>query len=129
MVRWTGQSPLSYAFARQGGYKPKMPLLLVAKGRKSGRDRAVALAYFQIAGKLLLVGSNAGSATEPQWVGNLRANPRATVFIARKPRPVVARIAAGEERRGLWDALVAIAPTYAEFQAMTTREIPLVILE
>jgi deazaflavin-dependent oxidoreductase (nitroreductase family) len=130
MVRWTGDSPLSRAFARQGGYKdPRMPLLLVAKGRKSGKNRGTVLSYFEIDGKLLVVGSAGGSPTEPQWVGNLRANPDATVYIKRRPRRVKARIAAGEERRMLWEKLTADVPTYAGFQAGVEREIPLVILD
>jgi deazaflavin-dependent oxidoreductase (nitroreductase family) len=130
MVRWTGDSPLSRLFARQGGYQdPRMPLLLVAKGRKSGKNRATVLSFFEIDGKLLVVGSAGGSPIEPQWVGNLRANPDATIYIARKPRRVRARIAAGDERRSLWEALVASVPTYAGFQAGVAREIPLVILD
>jgi deazaflavin-dependent oxidoreductase (nitroreductase family) len=129
MLRWTGDSPLTRLFAKQGGYKPKMPLLLVAKGRKSGKKRAVALAYFEIDGKLLLVGSAGGSPTEPDWVRNLRANADATIYIDRKPRPVKARIAHGDERHALWETLAAAVPTYAEFQARVEREIPLVILD
>lgn len=129
MMRWTGDSPLSRLFAKQGGFKNvRPPLLLVVRGRKSGKDRATVLSYFDIEGGLLVVGSNAGSSGEPQWVGNLRADPNATIYINRKPRQVRARIAAGEERRKLWDDLIAIAPTYAGFQALTDREIPLVVL-
>jgi len=129
MVRWTGDSPLSRVFAKQGGYKnPRPPLLLVVRGRKSGKERATVLSYFDIDGGLLLVGSNAGKPAEPQWVANLRANPDATIYINRKPRRVKARIAAGEERRVLWEELIASVPTYAAFQTMTEREIPLVVL-
>jgi deazaflavin-dependent oxidoreductase (nitroreductase family) len=129
MVRWTGDSPLSRVFARGGGYKPRMPLLLVAKGRKSGKDRMTVLAYFEIDGKLLVVGSAGGSPSEPQWVANLRAHPEATFYIHRKPRRVTARFTAGEEYRTLWDRLVADVPTYAGFQAAIQREIPLVVLD
>jgi deazaflavin-dependent oxidoreductase (nitroreductase family) len=129
MVRWTGQSPLTLAFAKQGGYEPKMPLLLVTKGRKTGKKRATVLAYFEVGGKLLVVGSAGGSPTEPHWVGNLRADPEVSITINRKRRRATARIAGGEERRALWDALIADVPTYAQFQAGIQREIPLVILE
>jgi deazaflavin-dependent oxidoreductase (nitroreductase family) len=128
MVRWTGDSPLCHVFAKQGGFEAKIPLLLVVKGRKSGKDRATVLSFFEFDGQLLVVGSSGGSPVEPQWVKNLRVNPDATIYIARKPRRVRARIAAGEERRALWDRLTAIAPTYAGFQAHIEREIPLVIL-
>jgi deazaflavin-dependent oxidoreductase (nitroreductase family) len=128
MVRWTGDSPLTRVFAKEGGYTPRMPLLLVAKGRKTGKNRAAVLSYFEIDGHLLVVGSSGGSPVEPRWVGNLRANPDATIYVERKPRRVKARIAFGDERRALWDKLKAITPVYDEFQAQIAREIPLVIL-
>jgi len=130
MVRWTGKSPLSAVFAWQAGIKNESQnLALVTRGRKSGKRRTVALSYFEIDGHRLVVGSAGGSPTDPQWVANLRANPDATVYIARKPRRVKARIAAGAERQAIWEKLSAQVPTYAQYQAQVSREIPLVILE
>ena len=60
---------------------------------------------------------------------NLRANPNVTIYIQRKPRPVKARIAGGEERAALWGKLISTVPTYADYQKLTTREIPLVVFE
>jgi deazaflavin-dependent oxidoreductase (nitroreductase family) len=130
MVRWTGSSPMSAVFAYQNGIKNESrTLVLVVKGRKSGKKRSVALAYFGIDDHLLVVGSAGGNPIDPQWVTNLRVNPDATVYIARKARRVTARISTGEERRGLWEKLAAQVPTYAHYQAQVIREIPLLILE
>jgi deazaflavin-dependent oxidoreductase (nitroreductase family) len=130
MVRWTGWSPLSAAFARQAGIRNESRnLALVMRGRKSGRKRTVALSYFEIDGHMLVVGSGGGAPEDPQWVRNLRADPNATIYIARKPCHVTARIAAGAERQAIWDKLVSQVPTYAGYQAGVVREIPLVILE
>jgi deazaflavin-dependent oxidoreductase (nitroreductase family) len=130
MVRWTGSSPLSAVFAYQNGIKNESrTLVLVVQGRKTGRKRSVALAYFEIDGHLLVVGSAGGSPVDPQWVTNLRANPDATIYIARKARRVTARISAGEERQEIWEKLAVQVPTYAHYQTQVTREIPLVILE
>lgn len=129
MVRWTGISPLCRVFARMGGFEPRPALLLEVKGRKSGRIRASALPYFEIDGRLFVVGSRGGGPVDPQWVTNLRADPNATITVARKPRRVKARIAAGDERRALWETLVGQVPTYAHYQTLTTREIPLVIFD
>ena len=130
MVRWAGWSPLSAVFARQAGIKNESrTLALVVKGRKSGKKRSVALAWFEIGGHLLVVGSAGGAPEDPQWVRNLRADPNATIYIARKPRRVTARIAEGTERQAIWDILSVQVPTYAHYQAQVTREIPLVILE
>jgi deazaflavin-dependent oxidoreductase (nitroreductase family) len=130
MVRWTGGSPLSALFARNAGIKNESrTLVLVVKGRKTGKKRSVALAYFEVNGHLLVVGSAGGSPIDPQWVTNLRANPDATIYVARKARRVTTRISIGEERRGIWEKLAAQVPTYAHYQAQVIREIPLVILE
>ncbi len=130
MVRWSGASPLSAVFAWQAGIKNESrTLALVTKGSKIGRTRTVALAWFEIDGHLLVVGSAGGSPSDPHWVRNLRADPSATIYIARKPRRVTARIAAGAERQAIWDILSIQVPTYARYQAQVTREIPLVILE
>jgi deazaflavin-dependent oxidoreductase (nitroreductase family) len=130
MVRWAGMSPLSAVFAWQAGIKNESrTLALVTKGRKTGRRRTVALAWFEIGGQMLVVGSAGGAPEDPQWVRNLRAEPNATIYIGRKPRRVTARIAAGAERRAIWDKLSVQVPTYAGYQAGVAREIPLVILE
>jgi len=130
MVRWAGWSPLSAVFARQAGIKNESrTLALVVKGRKSGKKRSVALAWFEIGGHLLVVGSAGGAPEDPQWVRNLRADPNAIIYIARKPRRVTARIAEGTERQAIWDILSVQVPTYAGYQAGVAREIPLVILE
>src|ERR1700722_201288 len=42
-------------------------------GAKSGEPRVSPLAYFRIDGKLLIIGSFAGSDVNPGWVHNLRA--------------------------------------------------------
>jgi len=131
MVRWTGISPLCIHFAKVNNYPDgaRPPLLLVVKGRKSGKKRANVLPYFEIDDHFFIVGSMGGAPVDPQWVTNLRADPNATIYVHRKPRPVKARVSTGEERKSLWDKLVKLVPTYAEYQSLTTREIPLVILE
>ena len=130
MVRRAGWSPLSAVFAWQAGIKNESRnLALVTRGRKSGKKRTVALSYFEIGGHMLIVGSAGGAPQEPQWVRNLRADPHATIYIARKPRRITARIAEGAERQAIWARLSVQVPTYAQYQIDAGREIPLVILE
>lgn len=130
MVRRTGWSPLSVVFAQGAGIKNESRnLALVTRGRKSGKRRTVALSWFEIDGHMLVVGSAGGAPEDPQWVRNLRADPNATIYIARKPRRVTARIAAGAERQAIWNKLASQVPTYAGYQAGVMRAIPLVILE
>lgn len=129
-VRWFAISPLSKAYAKASGIQDRgRYLLLVTKGRTSGKKRATSLSYFEIDGHLLVVGSGGGAPVDPHWVRNLRADPNVTIYVDRKARRVRARIPTGEEHAGLWTKLVAGVPTYIELQSQTTREIPLVIFE
>lgn len=129
LVKWTGHSLMNRIFAKNEGYAPHPALLLVTRGNKTGQLREVAIPYFQLDGKLMVVGSRGGMPEDPFWVKNMRSNPEATIYIHRKERRVRARIAQGEERKALWPQLVDIVPTYARYQANTTREIPVVILD
>jgi len=129
LVRWCGESLLNRVFARQAGFAPQPALLLETRGRKSGERRQAVLPWFRIDGKLVVVGSKGGMPTDPAWVGNLRAAAQVAVYIDRKRHAARARIATGEERAGLWAELTKRVPTYAHYQSLTTREIPVVILE
>ena len=129
LVRWTGESLLNRVFARQAGFAPQPALLLETRGHSSGTPRRAVLPWFRIDGKLMVVGSKGGMPTDPAWVMNLRANPEVAVYIGRKRHAARARISAGEERAALWAELTQRVPTYAHYQSLTTREIPVVILE
>src|SRR5271170_5441143 len=66
-------------------------LLLTTTGAKSGQPRVSPLAYFRIDGKLLIIGSYAGSDVNPAWVHNLRAHPAARVEIGNESSDVTGR--------------------------------------
>ncbi len=99
-------------------------LLLTTTGAKSGQPRVSPLAYFRIDGKLLIIGSFAGSDVNPAWVHNLRANPAARVEIGNESSDVTARELPSGERDELFGQITAAAPGFAEYQAKTTRVIP-----
>ncbi|MDM4141289.1 MULTISPECIES: nitroreductase family deazaflavin-dependent oxidoreductase [Mycobacterium] len=100
-------------------------LLLHTTGAKSGQPRVSPLAYFDIDGRLVIIGSFAGAPKDPAWVHNLRANPRARVEIGRDAFDVAARELPADERAALFDKVTAAAPGFAEYQAKTSRVIPL----
>jgi deazaflavin-dependent oxidoreductase (nitroreductase family) len=104
-------------------------LLLTTTGAKSGRPRVSPLAYFRIDGKLLIIGSFAGSDVNPAWVHNLRANPAARVEIGNDSSDVTARELPSGERDELFGQIAAAAPGFAEYQAKTTRVIPVFELQ
>lgn len=100
-------------------------LLLHTTGAKSGQPRVSPLAYFHIDNKLIVIGSFAGAPVSPAWVHNLRANPSARVEIGTDAFDVTARELPTDERDGLFDKVTAAAPGFAEYQAKTSRVIPL----
>jgi deazaflavin-dependent oxidoreductase (nitroreductase family) len=104
-------------------------LLLTTTGAKSGQPRLSPLAYFRVDGKLLIIGSFAGADVNPGWVHNLRANPSAHVEIGSESWDVVARELPAAEREELFSTITAAAPGFADYQAKTTRVIPVFELQ
>ena len=100
-------------------------LLLHTTGAKSGQPRMSPLAYLPVDGKILIVGSKAGAPTHPDWVHNLRANPKAHIEIGTDAYDVVARELPDDEREATYPLITAVAPVFAEYQAKTSRVIPL----
>jgi deazaflavin-dependent oxidoreductase (nitroreductase family) len=104
-------------------------LLLTTTGRKSGAELTLPLIYGRDAERVVIVASRGGAPDHPTWYKNLAANPRVRVQIAAEKFAARARTATGEERVRLWRAMTKIWPAYDEYQAKTTREIPVVVLE
>ena len=104
-------------------------LLLTTTGAKSGQPRVSPLAYLRVDGKLLIIGSFAGADFNPAWVHNLRANRSARVEIGNESSDVTARELPPAERDELFPKITAVAPGFAEYQAKTTRIIPVFELQ
>ncbi|ORV84463.1 nitroreductase family deazaflavin-dependent oxidoreductase [Mycolicibacterium iranicum] len=100
-------------------------LLLHTTGAKSGKSRLSPLAYLMIDGKMIIVGSYAGAPKHPAWVHNLRANPKAYIEIGTEAYDVAVRELPENERNATYPKLIELAPVFAEYQAKTTRPIPL----
>jgi len=114
---------------RLGGKVKKAPVLLLDHvGRKSGAKRTAPVLYLENGEDLVIVGSRGGSDAPPAWWLNLKDSPRTSVLVGRERRDVVARQATPEEREALWPRLVAMYADYADYQARTEREIPVIIL-
>ena len=100
-------------------------LLLHTTGAKSGLPRLAPLAYLTIDGRMIIVGSKAGSDTNPDWVHNLRANPRAHVEVGIEEFDVTAHELPADDREAVFEKIVAAAPGFGEYQQKTRRVIPL----
>jgi deazaflavin-dependent oxidoreductase (nitroreductase family) len=112
-----------------GPFEGATLLLLTSTGAKSGQPRLAPLAYLTIDGKMIIIGSKAGADTNPDWVHNLRANPSAHVEVGAETYDVTARELPAAERDEVFAKIVAVAPGFGEYQAKTTRVIPLFELQ
>ena len=106
-----------------------MQIKLTTTGRRSGELRQVTLYAWADGDRLVIVGSWGGAATDPDWVRNLRAEPRATVKMGRDLREVRAYEVNGTERERLWMLVCEAFPLYATYQRRTNRVIPLFVLK
>lgn len=104
-------------------------LLLTTTGRRSHRRRTAPVLYLRRGEDLVVIGSNAGNANAPAWALNLEAHPEATVEIGGETRAVRARIAEGDERTELWNAMSEQYSGFEHYRERTTRDIRVFVLE
>jgi len=103
-------------------------LLLTHTGARTGARYTSPLAYLPDRERLVVFAANGGRSTNPGWYHNLVAYPEAVVEVGSESFPVVASLLDGDERERVWAAQVAVAPHFADFQAQTSRTIPVVAL-
>jgi deazaflavin-dependent oxidoreductase (nitroreductase family) len=104
-------------------------LLLTTTGAKSGRTYLNPLAAFEEDGRLYVVASKAGSPRNPDWYHNLVANPTVTVEHDGDTFEATPRVLPDDERDPLFARIVEAATQFGEYQAKTSRKIPLVELQ
>ncbi|HUB75009.1 MAG TPA: nitroreductase family deazaflavin-dependent oxidoreductase [Solirubrobacteraceae bacterium] len=112
-----------------GPFEGAQLLLLTSTGAKSGQPRTTPVVYLEDGENLVIFASKAGAPTDPAWYRNLLADPSASVEVGTDTLTVRARVAEGEERERLYARQVARMPQFADYQAKTTRRIPVVVLE
>jgi len=103
-------------------------MLLTTTGRTSGLPRTVPLIYLENGEDLVVVASKGGMSKHPVWYLNLEANPEATVEIGRRRLSLRARRVTDEEKAELWPRLLEVYQDYGDYQARTSRNIPVVVL-
>ena len=105
-----------------------MQIKLTTTGRKTGKLRTTTLYAWERDDDLIVVGSWGGRPRDPDWAGNLRAEPMATVNRGKESFEVEARELHGREHELAWDLVVDRFPLYASYQRKTERRIPLYVL-
>jgi deazaflavin-dependent oxidoreductase (nitroreductase family) len=116
---------------RVGGMFEGAPLLLLHHvGARTGTERVSPLMYQAVNGGFAIFASKAGAETNPDWFHNLLTNPQTKVEVGVDTKPVLARVADGEEHDLIWEQQKQAWPQFAEYERKTTRDvIPVVVLE
>ncbi|MGD9891139.1 MAG: nitroreductase family deazaflavin-dependent oxidoreductase [Dehalococcoidia bacterium] len=113
-----------------GGPFAGAPMLLLATtGAKSGAPRTSPLVYLSDGDRFIIFASKGGAPNNPDWYHNLVAHPETTVEVGTETIPVTAVVINGEERDRLYAAQAALRPAFADYEAKTTRTIPVVALQ
>ena len=108
-----------------------LPCIIVTHvGNKTGATRKIPLMRVKVEEGYVLIGSMGGQPKNPVWVYNLRANPDVqirdqTVVTEMRVREVTDE----QERERMWAASAQAYPPYDDYQAKTTRKIPVFIAE
>src|SRR5215813_8226380 len=108
-----------------------LPVIIVThRGNKTGAIRKTPLMRVTDGPNYVLVGSVGGAPKNPVWVYNLRANPEVELRDLTVAQPMKVReVTDDKERARLWKLAVAAFPPYEEYQAKTSRQIPLFVAE
>ncbi|NED97754.1 nitroreductase family deazaflavin-dependent oxidoreductase [Phytoactinopolyspora alkaliphila] len=113
-----------------GGDFEGTPMVLVTTtGVKTGLPRTSPLVYTRDGDRLVVIASNGGADKHPSWYTNLRANPIVTVEVGEDTFEAKAIVAEGAERDRLFDAQAELIPGFRDYEAATSRVIPVVTLE
>jgi deazaflavin-dependent oxidoreductase (nitroreductase family) len=103
-------------------------VIFTTRGQRSGKVRKTPVMRVEHDGEYALVASKGGAPDNPVWYYNLVAYPD-EVMLQDGPEPfdVTVRQISGDERAKWWERAVQAFPPYAEYQVMTTRDIPVFV--
>lgn len=113
-----------------GPFEGARLLLLTTIGARSGAPHTTPVGYLPDGGERILVIASAGGAPHhPDWFHNLVANPRVKVENGVFTYDAEAVVLEGAERDRAFARAVETDPGWADYQAKTTRVIPVVALQ
>jgi deazaflavin-dependent oxidoreductase (nitroreductase family) len=116
-------------FGPRGELEVGVPcLVLTTTGRRSGKLRRNALIYVQDGDDYVIVASYGGRPSHPLWYRNLVDDPSAKIQVGAETLDVTARTMSPEEKAVFWPQVVEVYAPYADYQAKTDRDIPVVRL-
>ncbi len=106
-----------------------LPVIIVTmRGRKSQKIRKAPVMRVEYNNQYAIVASKGGSETHPEWYYNLLAYPdEVQIQDGAAKFPVSIRELVDDERILWWERAVTAYPPYKEYQAKTTRLIPVIL--
>lgn len=115
---------------RVGGNFEGAPLLLLHHvGARSGQERVNPMMYQAVGDSFAVFASAAGADKNPDWYHNLRAHPEARIEVGTETLEVTARVLDPDQREPVWETQKSRYPGFADYEAKTTRVIPVVMLD
>ncbi len=114
---------------RVGGNFAGAPVLLLSTtGRKSGRTYTNPMMYLPVGDDVAVFASKSGADTDPDWYLNLVEHPTVTVELGAQKYQATAIPVEGLERDRIYAEQAAAYPGFAEYEAKTSRVIPVIRL-
>ncbi len=114
----------------EGGTLMDKPVIIVStRGRHSGKVRKTPLMRVEDNGTYAVIASLGGAPKHPVWYFNLTTAPAVTLQDGANVYEMTAREVEGDEKTRWWAVAVEAWPAYAEYQARTDRQIPVIVLE
>lgn len=112
-----------------GPFEGAPMVILHTTGAKSGKERVTPLVYQADGDNVVIFASKGGAPDNPAWYHNVVAHPDVVTEVGTETTPRRARVATGDERERLWSRQKELMPGFADYEARTTRQIPVVVLE
>ncbi len=105
-------------------------IIIQTKGAKTGATRVNPLVRLDDGGNTYVIASKAGAPDNPDWYYNLIANPEITVELGTETFPARAtEIEDDAERDRLYAEQAKRFASFADYEKMTTRRIPVIRLD
>ena len=112
-----------------GRFEGAPMLLLHTVGAKSGEPRVNPVVYQADGDRFVIFASFAGNPKNPAWFHNIVAGGPVSIEVGTETFAVKARVTEDEERERYWSKQKQDMPGFADYEARTTRPIPVVVLE
>ena len=90
--------------------------------------RFAPLVYFNIDNSYIIVASNGGNPSDPNWYKNLICKDTVSINISGKEFECSYEILKNDYRTKIWTEIIKIYPKYTEYQKLSKRIIPLIKL-